>query len=211
MESAVPGAGKTTILSGYDDYDHLRACSRAFPDRSHCRPLLDQLAVFGVTYVTGASSDYGLPSAYRSPQDVDLGQLVVGLARAPSARVRDALVSLLLRHPESASTVKNVIKSPETTGNTRASLTARLLAAAALQRSHEAAFKALEHRYVRIDVSDLTTAEGLPSADDGEGRLLLKALQDLVTSRHPAIDVVSGWDSVARHTLQEIAWARVDE
>jgi len=211
MTSAAPGGGITTIVAGYDDYGHLRACRRAFPDPNYCTDLIDQLGAFGVTYLNGASGDYGLPSPYITPRDVNLRHLVLRLAQAPNGRVRDALVGLLLRRPECASTVKDLINSPEVTANTRASLAARLLAAAALQRTHKPAFNAHEPRYMLIDVADLTTAEGLPSADDDGGRPLLAAIQNAVSSRSATIDYVVGWESAARHTLQEIAWARVNE
>lgn len=211
MKSAGPGVQGTKIFVGYDDDDHMLACRRVFPNPRYCMDLLDQLAVLDVTYVTGASPDHGLTSPYHRPTDLDLSHLVLGLAQCPDPRVRDALVSLLLHHPESASAAKEVISSPETTRGTRASLTARLLAAAALQRSYKAAFLSHEPRYRLIDVTDLTSAEGLPSADEHNGRTLLKNVQHLVASKTPTIDYLDGWEDVARHTLQEMSWAQVSE
>ena len=207
MTAVEPVGREAVIFPGYDDMTHKHACGRAFPDASDCRDLVDQLAALDVTYLTGGSPDWGRASPYAGPADVDVPALMARLANAPDARVRDALVGLLLRHPEHAASATAVIASASIERSTRASLAARLLAAAALQRAHQPAFTTWLPAYPLIDVAAFTARENLPDAAVDSGHALLRALQARVASRYPAIDYVDGWHDVARHILQELQWA----
>ena len=92
------------------------------------------------------------------------------LAQAPSARLRDALIALLLRHPEHAAAAREALNAAPPESPTRMSLLARLLAAAALQREHAAAFAPYLPGYRSIDVADLVAAHGLPMPEEGAHR-----------------------------------------
>ncbi len=117
--------------------------------------------------------------------------------------MRDAVIALLLRHSEYASAVRAVMSllPPDDPG--RFSLTARLLAAAALQREHAATWARALPGYQQIDVADLVTALDLPAPEEDDGRALLAAAQELVRGRHRTLDYIDGWEDVARHALRE--------
>src|SRR5579859_284594 len=89
-------------IEGYDDFADLLACRGARLDLALCADLVDRLAMYDVTHLGGGSGDAGVPGPYRGPMDVDLQRLLRDLARAPEPRLRDALIALLLRHPERA-------------------------------------------------------------------------------------------------------------
>ncbi len=62
---------------------------------SQLRALVDRLAVFDVTYLTGGSADADEVSPYQAPKGVNIDALVLDLTRAFSPRLRDALIALL--------------------------------------------------------------------------------------------------------------------
>ncbi len=161
------------------------------------RDVVDRLVAYDVTYLTGGSADASAVSLYSGPDDVDPVGLVRDLAQAPNARLRDALIALLLRHPEFSAMVRTVFASMQTDDPARRPLLARLLAAAALQRMGDGALS-----WTRIDVSDLVSALDLPAPDVGEGDALLKGAAGLLTGPYP-IDWIDGWMDVLRHTLAE--------
>jgi len=161
------------------------------------RDVVDRLVAYDVTYLTGGSADASAVSLYSGPDDVDPVGLVRDLAQAPNARLRDALIALLLRHPEFSAMVRTVFASMQTDDPARRPLLARLLAAAALQRMGDGALSR-----TRIDVSDLVSALDLPAPDVEEGDALLKGAAELLTGPYP-IDWIDGWMDVLRHTLAE--------
>ncbi len=192
------------MLAGYDDLADVLACWGGRFDSTMWDDVVDRLAVYDVTHLSGGTADTGLPSPYRGSDDVDLPRLIRALARAPEPRLRDALVALLLRHPEHAPAVRAVIASLPIDDPARASLTARLLVAAALQARHYAAFARDLPGYAPIDVADLVAVIGLPAPEVVDGGALLRAAQELVAGRHRWVDFVDGWEDVARHTLREL-------
>jgi len=194
---------KQGMPAAYDDFLDTLACQGLRLDPAVWDDLVDRLAAYDVTYLGGGSVDAGRPSPYRGPADVDLARLVRDLARAPEPRLRDALLALLLRHPEVAATVRAVLASVGPHDPTRHALTARLLAAGALQREHAADWARALPSYQQIDVADLTASEGLPASEEDNGRQLLVAAQELVRGRHRTLDYIDGWEDVARHALRE--------
>ncbi len=201
MERERDGGG---ALPPYDDYLDMLACQGRRLDPAVWDDLVDRLAVYDVTHLGGGSADYGRVSPYDGPADVDLPLLIVDLAQAPAARLRDALIALLLRHPAYATTTREVLGAVPPESPTRISLLARLLAAAALQREHGAAFAAHLPGYPPIEVADLVVAYGLPAPEEGGGWRLLEAVQRLVRGRLQTVDYVDGWEDVARHALREL-------
>lgn len=189
----------------YDDLADVLACGggRHF-DQAAWDDVVDRLAVYDVTHLAGGSSAYGWVAAGRGPVGDDLDRLIRELARASEPRLRDALIALLLRHPEDAPALRRVMETLPAEHPARASLLARLLAAAALQREHYAAWaRALPGRPL-IDVADLVASEGLPAPEVDDGRALLRGAQGLVSGQHPWVDYVDGWEDVARHALREL-------
>jgi hypothetical protein len=63
------------------------------------RNLVDRLTAHDICYLTGGSGWEGQES-YRGPDDAPLAPLLLDLLRASDARLRNALISLFLRHPE---------------------------------------------------------------------------------------------------------------
>ncbi len=189
----------------YDDLADVLINQAAGLDPAVWDDLVDRLAAYDVTYLGGGRAGAGGPPQYRGPADVDLARLIRELARAPEPRLRDALIALLLRHPDAAPTVRAALVATATDDPARASLTARLLVAAALQRRHRWALRQQLPGYRLIDVTDLVGRLDLPAPETEDGRALLWAAQGLVAGRHPWVDYVDGWEDVARHVLRELA------
>jgi len=195
------------LFAGYDDFADMLVCRGAHLNLAVCADLVDRLAVYDVTHLGGGSADAGRPSPYQNVAAVAAPRLLRDLARAPEPRLRDALIALLLRHPEHATTVRAVLSALAPDDSTRASLTARLLAAAALQRIHRAALAQDLPGYALIDVADLVAAYDLPSPEDEGGQALLRAAKEALAGRHGWLDYVDGWEDVAQHALRELHWA----
>jgi len=187
----------------YDDYLDMLACQGRRLDPAVWDDLVDRLAVHDVTHLGGGSGDAGRPSPYRGAADVDLYLLILDGARAPEPRLRDALIALLLRHPEHATAAREVLGALLPESPIRMSLLARLLVAAALQREHRALWARAIPGYRLIDVGDLVTAYGLPAPEEDDGGALLAAAQRLVRGRLRTLDYIDGWEDVARHALRE--------
>jgi hypothetical protein len=194
----------TGHLPPYDDL--LDTLARQGPrlDPAVWDGLVDRLAEYDVVYLAGGSADAGRASSYRTATDVDLLRLVRDLARAPEPRLRDALIALLLRHPEHAAAVRHVLATLPMDDPVRTSLVARFLVAAALQRRHYHVLTGALPDYHLIDVADLTTASGLPTPDEDRGKSLMEAVQRRIAGRLQVIDYVDGWEDVAQHTLREL-------
>ncbi len=195
-----------TVAAGepYDDLLDTLACQGTRLDPAVWDDLVDRLAAHDVTHLGGGSADAGRPSPYEGPSDVPVERLVRDLARAPEPRLRDALIALLLRHPENEATVRDVMRSLPLDDPSRVSLTARLLVAAALQREHHAAWVGALPDYRQIDVADLVAAYAFPMPEEEGGRALLGAAKGLVAGRRRWVDYVDGWEDVARHALREL-------
>lgn len=194
-----------TRLDAYDDLLDTLACQGAQLDPAVWDDLADRLAAHDVTHLAGGSADAGRPSPYRGPADVDLERLIRDLSRAPEPRLRDALIALLLRHPEYATAVRAVLIPLKPHDPARHALTARLLAAAALQYRHRTDLERLLPTHRTIDIADIVTTLDLPIPEEGNGQPLLDAAQRLIANRLRTVDYVDGWEDVARHTLRELA------
>ncbi len=188
----------------YDDLMDTLACQGRRLDPAVWDDLVDRLAVHNVTHLGGGSADAGRPSPYRGTADVDLRLLTLDVAQAPEPRLRDALIALLLRHPEHAVAAREVLGVLPLESPIRMSLLARTLVAAALQREHRALWARTAPGYRMIDVADLVAAHGLPTPEEDDGRALLGAAQGLVRGRLKTVDYVDGWEDVARHALREV-------
>ncbi len=195
-----------TVAAGelYDDLSDTLACQGIRLDPFVWDDLVDRLAAHDVTHLGGGSADAGRPSPYEGPSDVPVERLVRDLARAPEPRLRDALIALLLRHPENETTVRDVMQSLPLDDPSRASLTARLFAAVALQHRYGTTFAKELPGYSLIDIDDLVTAYGMPAPKDEDGRALLFGARGLVAGRHPWVDYIDAWEDVARHTVREL-------
>lgn len=176
-------------------------------DNDTVRDLVDRLAVYNVTYLTGGSVDYGSVSPYRGRQDVSIHTLIRDLTRVANARLNDALIALLLRHPEYAPAVCTVFARMSPGDHARRLLIARLLASAALQQQGGAALTLDGIEPQPMDVAELTACLGLPSAHEDGGEALLQATAELLSGPVP-VDWIDGWKDVLQHVLREVHWAR---
>lgn len=192
-------------LKPHDELSDLLRYRHYDPDLTCWDDLVERLAVYDVTYLAGGSAAHGRSSPYRGPQDVALPQLIMDLANAPEARLREALIALLLRHPESASTVHALRDALASAHRARSILGVRLLAAAALQRLYWHELASLLRGYQPIDVGNLLTGTDLPPIARESGRALLQAAAQLFSGAYP-IDWIDGWEDVAHHVLQELRW-----
>ncbi len=204
-ESKMEERADVVTLDAYDDLLDTLACQGTRLDPDVWDDLVDRLAAHNVTHLAGGSADAGKPSPYHGPLDADLERLIRDLSRAPEPRLRDALIALLLRHPEYAAIVRAVLIPLGADDPARHALTARLLAAAALQHRHRADLSRMLPAYQPINVTNLVAPLGLPTPEEGNGRPLLDAAQRLIANRLRTVDYVDGWEDVARHTLRELA------
>ncbi len=198
MGTETERAGRIDAMAtGYDDFSDMLGRRGRRLDPAVWDDLVDRLAGHDVTHLGGGSG------AASRPADADLAHLIPDLARAPEPRLRDALIALLLRHPEDAAAVRAAMADLPRGDPAWMSLLARLLAAAALQREHAMYWARALPGHAPIDVADLVAALDLPSPEEEDGRALLAAAQELVRGRHRTLDYVDGWEDVARHALRE--------
>ncbi|HEY8743376.1 MAG TPA: hypothetical protein VIU62_09770, partial [Chloroflexota bacterium] len=95
--------------------------------------LVDRLAVYDIHYLTGGSAWDGNTSRYQTPSAVPVDALILDLAGAAQARLRDALVALLFRHPQHAAAALQVATHLEESERSRLLIRASVLVAAALR------------------------------------------------------------------------------
>src|SRR5690349_1360 len=95
--------------------------------------LVDRLAAHDIHYLTGGSAWDGNASRYRIPADAEIHALIRDLAHAPHARMRNALVALLFRHPEYAQAAREVTKTLDHGDAAHLLIKASVLVAAALR------------------------------------------------------------------------------
>lgn len=176
-------------------------------DTDTVRDLIDRLAVYSVTYLWGGSADAGLSSPYHRPEDAPINALIYDLARVPNARLRDALIAVLLRHPEHALAVRTVFSEMQPDDPARRLLVARLLAAVALQQMGGTALTLDDSVPPQIDITDLVERLGLPYPYDQGGEALLREAAGLLAGPAP-IDWIDAWKDVLQHVLREVHWAR---
>ncbi len=174
--------------------------------------LVDRLAVYDVTYLGGGSKDAHQPDPYREPAhaepaDISLPALIQALAQTPNGRLRDAMIALLLRHPEHMPVARGVLAALPAGDPARRALLARLLAAAALQRIGAAGLTPDGILPTPIDITDLVAALALPAPSEGDGTPLLQAAAALLAGPLP-VDWIGGWRDVLAHVLQEVAWTQ---
>lgn len=197
-ETEIGAEGRAAVMATeYDDFSDTMACHGRRLDPAIWDDLVDRLVAHDVTHLVGGSG------TARVAADADLGRLIPDLARAPEPRLRDALIALLLRHPEDAAAVRAAMAGLSHGSPAWMSLLARLLAAAALQREHAAYWARALPGHRPIDVADLVAALGLPAPEEDAGRALLAAAQELMRGRYRTIDYADGWEDVARHALRE--------
>jgi len=82
------------------------------PEAACVDRLIDQLAEYGVTYITGGHGADGQMTTHGWSHEHDPAstvRLFADLSDAPVVRVADAMIALLLRHPELALYARQVL------------------------------------------------------------------------------------------------------
>lgn len=167
--------------------------------------LVDRLAVYDVQYLTGGSAWDGRCSRYHTPGDAPLDSLIIDLAHAPQARLRNALVALLLRHPEHASVAATVAHALPRGDRARLIILTSYLAAAALQQAWTFTLDIYLPGHALINADDIATELDVPRPNEDYGRPSLRAASSLVVRDQAfPFDYVREWENVAELVLTDL-------
>jgi len=167
--------------------------------------LVDRLAVYDLAYLTGGSAWDGHPSPYHTSGDVPVLELVTDLAQSPHGRMRNALVALLFRHPELATST--LAAAGQLVGDERARLRIRssVLAAAALHMRWRFVLDIYLPGQPGIAADDLAQELGAPSPREEYGRACLSALADVLREGQTfPFAYEREWHDAADHVLESL-------
>jgi hypothetical protein len=160
--------------------------------------LIDQLRAAGVHYLGGG---HHLSTAeLRMPVET----LILGLARSRDARLRTALVALLLRNPRYAPAALALAR---TLDDPQAALRINVgvLAAAALQRTWAFSLDLYMPGWAPIDAGAIAGLLGVPRPEEDYGRATLRALDRLLAGDEPVPpDYRGAWEDVGRHVMADL-------
>lgn len=159
--------------------------------------LVAALRLCGITYVTGGH-ETGRPVTAPLP-------LAMSLAEAPEARLRDALVALLLRHPEYAREVVDAAYKLASSNPLRRRALLSVLVAAALQQEWRFTLDIYLPGSESIDADGIAKYYGLPSPQEDFGCACLKAIADL--QRRDSLfpfNYEEGWRDAARRLFDQL-------
>ncbi|HEY8286854.1 MAG TPA: hypothetical protein VIJ28_20885 [Chloroflexota bacterium] len=175
------------------------------PEAVRADSLIDQLAEYGITYITGGQGagnhlDTNSRPHANNPAAV---RLFAELSDAPAVRVADAMVALLLRHPELAPQAREVLNSLEPWHPQYRLFLARFLAAAALQRIWRFVLDIYRGSQAIIDVADLCRMLDLPNAEQDHGEALLAAVSRWLDPTETT-DWAGGWENAAAQLLSDL-------
>lgn len=171
--------------------------------------LVDRLRAHDVRYLTGGSADdIGHRQTRRRSTDTDTNQdirpLIADLSHAPQARLRDALVALLFRHPEYAACALAVAADSPADDRARLVVQTSILAAASLQRAWSFTLDIYLPAWQRID-GESAKVLGVPFPDEDYGRPCLHAVSALLARDQPfPYDYEHGWQDVASLILADL-------
>lgn len=169
------------------------------------RDIVDRLAAHGVRYLMGGSNWEGEASPYSSPDDAPLAPLLLDLAHAPEARLQNALVALLLRHPECASTAEAVARGLSPDDPARELLLISILLATALQSEWSFALGLYLANQSQIEADHLAADLDLPFPGTDFGRPCLIAVADLLRARAPfPFNYEADWEDAARRLRAQL-------
>jgi hypothetical protein len=170
------------------------------------RDLVDRLAAHGVRYLIGGSEWEGRAFPYAGPEDAPLAPLLLDLARAPVARLRNALVALFLRHPEDVSTAEVAARGLPADDHARELLLVGIVVAAALQNEWSFALGLYLGQQRRIEADHLAAELGLPSPARDFGQPCLLAAASLLRARDRfPFNYEADWEDAARRLRVQLA------
>jgi hypothetical protein len=162
--------------------------------------LVDRLHAAGIRYLGGGHAS--LPAQPVPAASVET--LIAGLARSGDARLRTALVALLLRNPHQAPAalrLAQTLDDPQTARYIRVSV----LAAAALQHTWAFSLDLYLPGWRPIDAAATALSLGVPQPDEDYGRATLIALDRLLAGADPVPpDYRGAWEDVGRHVMDDL-------
>jgi hypothetical protein len=170
------------------------------------RDLVDRASAYDIRYLMGGSDGEGSASPYAVPDDVALPSLLLDLARAPEARLRNAVSTLLLRHPEAAHTAEIVALGQAGDDPTRQWLLVAIVVAAALQCEWSFALGVYLPGQPAIEADHLAANLKLPAPSTDFGRPCLKAAASLMRRGEAfPFNYEADWEDGARRLLAQLA------
>jgi hypothetical protein len=168
--------------------------------------LVDRLAAHDIRYLMGGSAEEGQASPYRRAEDAPLAPLLLDLARAPEARLRNAVVTLLLRHPDYASTAEALARGLSTDDSARRLLLVSILIAAALQSEWSFALGLYLPKQTRIKADHLAAEFRLPAPARDFGRPCLTATAQLLRERAPfPFNYEATWEDCIHRLISQLS------
>ncbi len=141
--------------------------------------IVDRLAVHDIRFLMGGRG------RTLSPNDSPLVPLVLDLARAAEGRLHDALIALLLRHPEGTVTVEPAARSLAGDDPVRGLVLVSLVVAATLQQEWGFTLDIYLPNRVPIEADHVAVQFGLQSPKRDFGRPCLAAAAQLLRRDTP--------------------------
>jgi hypothetical protein len=162
--------------------------------------LVDCLRAAGIRYLGGGHFLELGQAAVAKPVDA----LMLGLAYSHDARLRTALVSLLLRNPQYSPVATSLAQALDDQQAARY-ISACVLAAAALQRTWAFSLDLYLPGWQRIEAGAVARGLGMPPPDEDYGRATLMALDRLLAGDNPVPpDYFGAWEDVGRHVIADL-------
>jgi hypothetical protein len=162
--------------------------------------LIDRLRTAGVRYLGGGHDPLPDPLPRVKPVET----LILGLSHSGDARLRTALVALLLHKPEIALRAECLARSL-TDRQTARYIDISVLAAPALQRTWAFSLDIYTPGWLPIDVDVLARSCGVPLPSEDYGRATLHALDRLLAGDDPVPpDYFGAWEDVGRYVMDDL-------
>jgi hypothetical protein len=162
--------------------------------------LVDRLREVGIRYLGaghGRAVDHEGPATAVEP-------LILGLTRSRDARLRTALVALLLRNPQHAGAAIAVSQALDDTLAAQ-HIQVSALAAAALQQTWAFSLDLYLPGWQPIEADTLAARLNVPKPHGDYGRATLIALDRLLAGDDPVPpDYAGAWEDVGRHVIADL-------
>lgn len=173
-------------------------------ESDECDALIDGLVSHDIRYLVGGQPGKAFSAA-------PLAALLVDLARAPSSRLRSALVALLLRHPAYAPVAEAAARDLTADSSARRLLLLSIVVAAALQSEWGFSLDLYLPNGVPIEVDRLVNEFGLPAPRENFGRPCLTAAARLLRSDSLfPVNYEEDWEHAARRLRAQLVREAAD-
>lgn len=170
-------------------------------DEERGERLLGELRARGITYLAGGHEAVAEATAHPMPDATVLREL----ARYPESRVRNAVIGLLLLHPELAAAIPDALR--ESDEPARQSLATLALAALYMSRLWRTRLRLALGRPPELPealLAPLIAERGLPAADEMYGELGLRALEQSERNRRGLpLNFAGDWQNQVDHLIAQ--------